>query len=763
MKTNRSVFGFILIIGCIFAEARAIEKKQLVWSFPLPRTHTGMLIGNGTQGLMIWGQENQLHITIGHEGFWDHRAGNDILDRITFSELKQILQSKDHEALKKAFEIPVNTSEPHFDRPKQLGGGRLEIRFPSGYQLKTGTLDLKSGRALVTVADVSGKLHVVTIRQAVDRQLAWLDLPDDGKAEIKLVSVWDHIKSELLKGSVKQPKVWHNEDGGGFVQFLPEDDPLALAWLKKDRRILIATAIAPSAQDEVNRLLTGFDVDQTTRFADEWWNAYWTSVPQIRLPDPVLQEIVDYGLYKQACVTPPHAKPAGLQGPFLEEYQMIPWSNDYHFNINVQMIYTPAFASNRPDHLNPLWEMIHQWMPRLKATGERFFDRKNALIIPHAVDDRGQVIGTFWTGTIDHGCTAWVAYMAWQHYRYTMDKHLLEQTAWPLLVGAFEGFWSMLEETKDSDGKRRLRLPVSVSPEYGGSRPTAWGRDASFQLAALHRVALILPKAAQLLGKEQDQRWKDVQLYLPQYAIVDDAWWPENQAKGPRIALWEGQDLVGSHRHHSHLAGLFPFVTIDPKDEKHKTIVDNTIRNWTFKGAGNWAAWSIPWASTIWSRLENPEAAVMWLHYWRQNYVNEGRGSLYKAAFKGATLISDHVWSGQGKNAEIMQLDAGMDALNAVFEMFVQNREDIISVLPAIHRDWKDFSFDNILAEGAFLIGAKVNGGKKKEITIVSQKGGLLQLDHGLGNSFLVNGKPSAGRIFVADTAPGELITLSGL
>ncbi len=59
-----------LLAWAPFAAART---DSLTWQFPLPRTHTGMLIGNGTQGLMIWGKDNRLHITIGHEGFWDRR------------------------------------------------------------------------------------------------------------------------------------------------------------------------------------------------------------------------------------------------------------------------------------------------------------------------------------------------------------------------------------------------------------------------------------------------------------------------------------------------------------------------------------------------------------------------------------------------------------------------------------------------------------------------------------------------------------------
>ena len=70
----------------------------------------------------------------------------------------------------------------------------------------------------------------------------------------------------------------------------------------------------------------------------QWWEQYWNSVPEIRVPDPFLQDIINYGLYKQAIAMAPHAVACALQGPFYEEYQLPPGSNDYHFNINIQMI-----------------------------------------------------------------------------------------------------------------------------------------------------------------------------------------------------------------------------------------------------------------------------------------------------------------------------------------------------------------------------------------------------------------------------------------
>ncbi|MFT3949839.1 MAG: hypothetical protein QM763_22940 [Agriterribacter sp.] len=611
------------------------------------------------------------------------------------------------------------------------------------------------------IKDSRGREHRIVIRQAVDKSFAWVELPANIRISQRVLPAWNIISEQLQKAGITAPDTWHSDLEGGFVQHLPADLPLGVGWKRAFNKIYIASIIHEDPEEKITSLFRTVDLKKYQADAMHWWDAYWYSVPRITIPDPILQEVTDYGLYKQACTTPPHAQPAGLQGPFVEEYQLIPWANDYHFNINVQMIYTPAFASNRTQHLVPLWNMLKDWMPWLQASGKHFFGNDKALTIPHSVDDRGQVIGSFWTGTVDQGCTAWMAYMAWQHYRYTLDTSFLETMAWPLLNGAFEGFWSMLEEVEDSAGIKRFSLPVSVSPEYGSSLSYAWGRDASFQLSALHKVADLLSLAADILWKNKDTRWADVQKRLPPYTLVNDVWLPEFNRSGIRIGLWEGQDLAGSHRHHAHLAGIFPFYTIDAADVKIKAIMNNTIDNWVFKGSGNWAGWSFPWASSIWSRLENAEAAVQNLHYWYENFVNEGRGTLVYAGFKGTTLYAHPNWKDIERHGEIMQLDAGFDALNAVFEMLVQNRNGIIAVLPAIHRDWKNLRFENVLSERAFLISAIVDKGKTKEIRIKSQKGGLLKLDHRLGTSYFVNGKSHTGKLFEYMTRPGEVVVLS--
>ncbi len=134
--------------------------------------------------------------------------------------LKDILYAEDEEKLRKAFEVPADKSAPVFSEPKQFGGGRLEILFPEGVQLRTGTLHPGKGEARITPENKNGKPAVVVIRQSVLTNMG------------------------LGRSGFGPP---------GFTE-------------------------------------AGLKLGTYTR------------------------EIVDYGLYKQACVTPPHAKASGLQG-----------------------------------------------------------------------------------------------------------------------------------------------------------------------------------------------------------------------------------------------------------------------------------------------------------------------------------------------------------------------------------------------------------------------------------------------------------------
>ncbi len=735
-------------------------KKQLHWDFPLPRAHTGVVLGNGTQGVMVWGGST-LKLTVARAGFWDHRGGTPFNSRATYQDVRRLLEAGDEAGIRKIFsraKIGGHETEPY-----QIGGSLIEFSFASGMVPVSADLQLHNATLDVTLTNKNGSTATMRIRQAMETELMWVEWNSHecGPVQVKVMPAWDFIQAKVEPLGVQAPERWADKDGGGICQRLPEDAPLALVWRQMQGRLLVATSLGEGCVEAAKRTVREADTGGAGRLVDRWWTSYWKDVPRLDLPDVDLQHAWDYGLYKQAGLSTPGGVAASLQGPWMEEYQIPPWSNDYHFNINLEMIYWPALGTNRLAHFDPLWAMIKAWLPQLKEYGEKFFGVPGALLLPHAVDDRCNVVGSFWTGTIDHACTAWMAQMAWLHYRYGLDEAVMREVAWPLLNGAFSGYWGMLEEVEEN-GVKRLSLPVSVSPEYNGAGMNAWGRDASFQLAAAHAVVRILPEAARLLGQPVDPRWADVAARLPPYTLFEPA--PDRG----RIALWKGKDLEESHRHHSHLGALYPFATIDPLDPAHHAVVARSIQHWTVKGAGMWTGWCIPWASILCARCGLADAAVTWLRWWKMLYTNEGHGTLHNSDFSGCAFWTDDALNTEDFRKspafrEVMQIDAAMGAVTAVMELLVQCRQDGVYVLPRLPRHWRQLTFDGIRTEGAFLVGATVRGRRVVEVRVKSLAGQPLELAHGIEGAWSLNGVRQNGPRLSCATKAGEELKLEAV
>lgn len=744
------------------------DPAPIIWYFPLPRPHTGVPLGNGTMGLLFWGDET-LRVTISRAGFWDRRNGQDIPAGTTFEGVRRALTTEDDAALAALF--PPRATDAPF--PQQMGGGRLEISFPDGLRPLDATLDLATGGLKIRIGrnHDDEALKFLCIAQAHEDEICWIEGDALTDTRIDLIPAHGLVCENAMAAlGIPVPLPWTSADGGGFEQRLPDDQPLAVAFRRDTQRIVVATALGYDATDAVRQRLNKFDFDACEKARLDYWVGFWRSVARVSLPDPVLQRQFDLGLYKQAGLIRRHAPAATLQGPWMEDTTIPPWSNDYHFNINVQFVYGAALVTGQASEMQPLWDMLRGWMPRLRALGEGFYRTPGAMILPHAVDDRCQLMGSFWAGTIDQACVAWMGRMAYQYYEVTGDETFLDDLVWPLLVGTFEGYFAMLEETTGDDGRKVYHLPISVSPEFGGSdRQKCWGRDASFQLAALHSTIHLLGSAASVLGKPNDPRWADVAEHLPLYSLVDAVdggyGWIGQPAK--RIALWEGKDLAESHRHHSHLAAIYPFCNIDPFDPTHRPIVARSINRWNTLGAGNWTGWCLPWASILCSRCGLADAATSWLHLLAEQFTNEGHATLHNANAAGVFAWDDGslAWPDHRKGPdfhfyEIMQMDAAMGAISAVIEVIVSVRNGVIHIADRLPTGWRELSFDRLRMPGGFVVSGHFSDGMADELSIVSTRGGTLRISPALGKNWTLDDRTVHETVALLPTVSGQTLLL---
>ena len=677
MKRRGAVAGLVLALAGS-ALAGAVE-----WEFPrLGSCHEGLAFSDGVTGVLVWGGGGEIRLTVGRADLWDHRGGYPWTPEQSYSNIVALVQTGRRGELLSLFRNDPPANWGGRFNPYMLPLGRVVVKLQGGVKLVRGELDPFTGLGKLFLSDDK------TVELAMSKKShAFAMKFGDGVAyEVSTFPAFEapQVKKALSPRGFDKPVCFNmpttGGESGGFRWKLPADKPVSLTWQKRSSQFSLNTGRGEDVVADFREFSGVRDesVDQ--------WTAFWTRSAKAHVPDPVIQRIFDYGMYRFGAMTDPDGVPAGLQGPWLEDDKLVPWNGDYHFNINVQECYSPAYRGGHLDHLKPLFRMILSWRPLLRDNAKKFVGLDNGYVLPHSVDDRGVCIGGFWTGTIDHASTAWMASMMYRYVKYSGDVAFLKDDAYDFMKGAMNVYRAMMEER---DG--RLSIPLGPSPEWGAADvQKAVGRDPSFQLAAAHRLARDLIDAAKRLGEAPDPMWFDVEKRLPAFT-----------AGGGGIHLFEGQPFIETHRHHSHMAGLYPFDTIDVK--ANRGVIDKTFSTWHLRGTGMWTGWCVPWASILNLHAGNDRAAVELLRCWDAYFCDDGHGSHHNSVRDGFTAFT----GGLG----VMQMDGQCAAVTAVMELMAHEVNGKVEFFKGCPPDWKDVSFENIrLSDGTSVSGSRVNG-----------------------------------------------------
>ena len=683
-----SVAATAFLFSAITVFAAPVE-----WDFPrMGSCHEGIAFGDGKTGVLVWGGGDEIRLTVGRSDLWDHRGGYSWTPEQNYTNIVAAVHSGDKDRLYGLFKKETPKGEPR--NPYMLPLGRVVIKVP-GKTLKRGTLDPFTGLGSLEFAE--GGAVGLAMSKMVGGTFA-MAFPKDVAFEAKTIPATDFpvYERQLKPIGFEKASVFDVIDGdgscGGLRWNLPADPSVWLSWLKKDSVITLKTGRG----GDKTVYADARHFDSIAKESVAYWKLFWSEGARVKVPDPVIQRVYDYGMYRFGAMTDPDGIPAGLQGVWLEDDRLVPWNGDYHFNINVQECYSPAYRGGHFENLLPLFRMVLSWRPLLKDNAKKFVGIDNGYVLPHSVDDRGVCIGGFWTGTIDHGSTAWVAAMMMRYVRYSGDVEFLKGGAFDFMKGAMNVYRAMMEE---EGGK--LTLPLGPSPEWGGADVrSAVGRDPSFQLAAAHRLARDLVDAAKLLGVQPDAMWLDVEKRLPQYSAGESG-----------IELFRGQALTESHRHHSHMAGLYPFDTLDLSDKATRDIAAKTYGTWVARGTGYWSGWCVPWASILNTHVGNAQAAVEFLRSWDAYFCNPGHGSLHNAyapGFSTFTIFGSFAGSGDG---QIMQMDGQCAAATAVLEMMAHEVNGKVEFFKGCPESWREVSFENLaLSDGRRVNGRRIGG-----------------------------------------------------
>lgn len=662
--------------------------KTVTFPFPLERPHCGIPLANGNFGALIWGKD-VLSVTVNQSDLWDHRFGQLIDSRDPYSRFLEYaaLHGCDH-GLNDLFH-----RRDFFLAPRRLAVGRFDFTFAAGDRPVAAVLDLHAGKVRVTL--VSG--GVIELCLVLRQNILYVEDPARCISGVvcRPASDFPQVRSfNRDRGMGEYEKL-----SDGWRIHLAEDPDFTVRAVRTSYGYRIFTNDDPG------------DGDRPEAIAEcgKWWDALFSRVCKVTTPDPWWNRFYLLQIWKLAAATAPSGKAGGLQGPWHEEYQEAKWSGDFHFNVNVQMIYGPLCKMGLHEHLLPLFDMIESpdFQESMKHNARSLFGVEDALWQTHAVDDRGRQCGGISTGAcLDPACGAWTALLYAEYYRHTGDKEFLKERAYPYIYGIMRGYEQML------DGE--LNIPVAISAEYAASNMNMSyiaGKNPSYQLAAMRKLALLLTEFSRILDLPERPVWRKILEKVPHFTVVKgyDSY---SEKEEDRIAIWAGQDLEVCHRHHSHLGCIWPFDSLpeNPSEEILHTV-ENSVNHWISMGMGKWSEWCIPWAGIIYTRTGLKEAPMQLFELWKEIFVNEGMSVVYLPRMLSLIAHRRHDIAKPKEEFEVMQMDGTGGFLDAFIQMCAYTKGNTLYLFRGMPEKWKDVEIKNLALPGGGRVSASRKGG----------------------------------------------------
>lgn len=715
MKKIVAVVSFILFGNVLFGQA---TKHDLHFNTLAKQWDEAIPLGNGMLGALIWQKSDHLRFSLDRADLWDQRPMKGLdLKEFSYRWVIDHVNKKDYSSVQKQLDEPYD-KEP---APSKIPGGALEFDTKNWGAVQSVHLHIQQAlcevkwangvilKTFVHATEPVGWFRFENINSDIVLQLIAPKYQGAVTRSGDPVGGDDLSRLGYAQGTIKQQgnNITYKQEGwGGFTY------QINVQWKKVNATTIegVWTISSQYPGKKINAvaqtvsaraLKQGYEVNYVSH--KTWWKNYWGK-SAIHIPDTLLEKQWYLEQYKFGSASRQGAPPISLQAIWTADNgRLPPWKGDFHNDLNTQLSYWPAYSSNHLDGGMAFLDFLDKNKANYERYTKMYFD-KEGLAVPGVTTLDGTPMGGWIQYSLSPTVSCWLSQHYYLQWRYSMDRQFLQKRAYPWIKSTAE----FIEKLTIIDELGHRKLPISSSPEINDNDISAWfPQNTNYDLALMKFTFKAAAELAAEMGlKNEATHWKKIGSEFGDYALTTNN----------ELMFAPSMDYNQSHRHFSNMMAIHPLGLIKWEDgSKAQAIIKNSIHLLDSIGPAYWCGYSYAWLANMKARAKDGVGAANEL-------------TIFASAFCSVNsfhLNGDQTKSGYSKfTYRPFTLEGNFAFASGLQEMLLQSYAGFIEVLPAVPAGWKDISFENLRAEGAFLVSVKKVAGQIDEIKIVAEKGG---------------------------------------